>query len=170
MSFDSIKQFFMRLTLWEKVVGGLIVAFILGAIQFAWLLIRKHWCSGDTRPISPRSSGDTKPTSPRLEEESCKVSPEPSYLNYTSDNILGIDWHWRYLAGALHGNFLTARCPKCKTIMNKAGLFENGTLYCGACGYRKTFNTGLRTVMNKVLLEIERKIHTNEYKSAQPPS
>jgi hypothetical protein len=95
-----------------------------------------------------------------------------SYHSYVSDNLFGINWHWKYSYGHLYNEDIVPRCPECKTIMERSAtspfMADVTTLTCTHCGYERHFDLSLDALIGRVKKEIDRKIITEEYKNVKP--
>lgn len=95
---------------------------------------------------------------------------DKSVENYRSDTFFEVLWEWDYdFEGKIWDERIKARCPRCKTILKIVedseppyGYFTN--LTCTHCGLLKKINFNSDELRNRIKKEIERKIHTGEYK------
>ena len=102
---------------------------------------------------------------------------EPRYLKYKRDNIIGIEWSWKYShttyndTDDIYG--LTPRCPDCKSILDINKNFAP-LVHCinDECNWRwqntiRFTNKGHHSsqLYDKVLTEIDRKIHTGRFRT-----
>ena len=89
-----------------------------------------------------------------------------TYLTYTSDTFFGISWHWSYDRGTVYK--VLHRCPSCKLILEPSNTAVTiFTLFCSHCGFQKDFEYSYGELLNRVKKEIDRKIHTEEYKTVK---
>jgi len=101
--------------------------------------------------------------------------PEIDPVNYRTDEIFGVVWIWSYIYGKLDQNNISAICPRqdCKhrleTQINPNAPFNPAlrmppvSLVCRRCGFKKDFNSDLKSVEYDVLLEVDRRIRTGEF-------
>ena len=88
-----------------------------------------------------------------------------THLTYTSDTFFGISWHWSYVGGQLYDQDITPRCPHCKTVLEPVhesayAVVDDITLACHHCGFKKRFEFNLVTLLDRVKLEVDRKIES----------
>ena len=99
-------------------------------------------------------------------------SSKPDYIKYTSDDFFGIDWNWDYRGNRIDSNSITARCPKCKCLLDwvresSFKMIKDITLICPHCNLRKVFKLNEEGIIRRVEKEIDRKIIAKEIPIAQ---
>lgn len=110
---------------------------------------------------------------------------EPKFIKYTHDHILGIDWCWKWIPPNKYRSEykfdeLTPRCPSCKSVLN-INDYDGRLVYCinDSCKWawplasqRYSFPhiahmsdaiDHSSKVNERVMKEIERKLHTGEW-------
>jgi len=113
---------------------------------------------------------------------------EPNFTKYTSDHILGIDWCWKWIPpNKLQTEYkfdgLTPRCPSCKSVLN-IDDYDGRLVYCinDSCKWQWPLASQRYAyhhlshqsdsidhsskVNERVMKEIDRKIHTGEWERA----
>ena len=104
-------------------------------------------------------------------KEASHLNKETSHLDYFSDDIFGVEWNWRYIRDQLDERELSAFCPNkqcaCRLepqLRSGAGAVDVVLLVCGHCGFSKGFEYDWRQLRRKVIIEIERRVRTREFK------
>jgi len=97
---------------------------------------------------------------------------EPDFLKYTSGNFFGIDWNWGYRGNRIDRNSVTARCPKCKCLLDwvresSFKIIEDITLICPHCNFLKEFKLNEKGIIRRVEQEIDRTIVAKEISITQ---
>ncbi len=98
------------------------------------------------------------------------------YLNYVSDEIFGVRWHWRFKGGIIVESQLRAFCPR-EGCLKRLELQVNQnpstpmpefgqpiSLVCERCGFKHDFDYGMVRLSVDVLNEIQRRVATGEFR------
>lgn len=112
---------------------------------------------------------------------------EPSFTKYTHDHILEIDWSWKWIPpnkfrAEYKFDELKPRCPSCKSVLN-INDYDGRLVYCinDSCkwqwplasqryayhhvGHRSDAIDHSSKLNERVLKEIDRKMHTGEWEN-----
>jgi hypothetical protein len=165
---------------WSKVISWAIIALLvlLGSYWVgAWPTIENHF-----RPLTSYAAGSSSipnwiiligaisflfTVAAITKHLWLRFSP-PGWKDYTSDEILGINWRWRWDNNAIAG--LIAFCPTCD--MEVSGYTPEYTefqtdFYCDRCNRSlQTLNMEPQYIADRVIREIERKVRTGEWRAA----
>lgn len=100
-------------------------------------------------------------------------SSDSGFLKYTSGDFFGIGWHWDYRGNKIDSSSITARCPKCKCLLDwvresSFRMIKDITLICPHCNFRKEFKLDEKAIVRKVEQEIDREIISKENPITQP--
>ncbi|TPG71154.1 hypothetical protein EEL31_23790 [Brevibacillus laterosporus] len=94
---------------------------------------------------------------------------QDSFLNYKTDTIEGIVWQWRWRYNDYKGSYnitnLRPICYSCKAdIVQYEGYYQSeNRVKCVICGFEKQVNN-LDAFLEKIDIEINRRVRTDEYK------
>lgn len=95
----------------------------------------------------------------------------PEHFLYISDNVFGVEWHWRYREGKLYEKYFEPFCPnrECSCMLDPVQrsayqAIDDVTLVCDHCGFKKDFECNWDKLIWKVVKEIDRRIRTGEFK------
>ena len=95
----------------------------------------------------------------------------PEHFLYISDNVFGVEWHWRYQEGKLYEKYFEPFCPnvECSCILEPVRrsayqAIDDVALVCDRCGFTKDFEYNWDQLRWKVVKEIDRRIRTGEFK------
>ena len=94
---------------------------------------------------------------------------EVNELDYTTDEIFGVEWNWCYVRGQLKQTELAAFCPnqQCACRLEQRSSSDERvyvSLICEHCGFVKHFEWSRQELNRRVVLEIERRLRTGEFK------
>ena len=98
----------------------------------------------------------------------CFLDRTPGHFSYVSDNILGVQWQWRWQAGTIDD--LVPICPKpacsCRLDHERSShlAIDGVSLVCDHCGFTKDYDCNWDDLRWRVLKEIDRRIRTGEFK------
>jgi hypothetical protein len=107
-----------------------------------------------------------------VKSKSSSSTAVTAHLSYVSDNIFGIQWKWDYTYGKLLENTVSAFCPepscRCRLVAQRRSMYHAVDwieLVCPHCGFHKEFEKNWQQLVHLVLLEVERRINTGEFRS-----
>lgn len=174
---DRLKAIW-RDPVWATVVGGLILAAILAVLVTIYPDVGSFWRDVVSASKSAFAFVTASTLTPNwllglfilaalvlawailetcrdhLTASTSKIPPT-SYLNYTSDNFIGLRWRWSYAGSQLQG--LKSYCPSCDCLIDpkaKESLYSlrETEFYCDLC------NKSMH-MTNEHPFELERKIY-----------
>jgi len=91
-----------------------------------------------------------------------KKPAPPPWLNYWTDNFLGIVWRWRYAEGLLVRSSITPYCPKCETRVRIVvqGYKPETTLFiCDECHFNQNIHGNWQEASARIERLIEREVN-----------
>lgn len=151
----------------------LLLLFIMVILSVAAFTVLS-WRNKDQIRIESKNPRQQQEAKPILQP--VVLPPDPR--SYTSDEIWGVNWSWRWF-GHQFGNLVGPFCPNphclCRLdqeICRDPNMYYRHksmtmpiSLVCPHCGFKRDYEFDLAQLMDKTLVEIERRINTGEYKS-----
>lgn len=94
----------------------------------------------------------------------------PDFFKYTHDIIFDISCQWSYKNEKIDNYSLSFFCVNkncsCRLDVEISRISDYIVVLCPHCGFRKQFNMSVENFKRSVVIEIERRLRTGEYKNS----